>query len=145
MSKNRFAKAVAVAAGFVFLSAASGPARAQSIHPVAVQASNATRPAVQPKGDALPPNDFAGLNYTDAQKAEIDKIHRETESRKAAVAKDQHLTEDQKNAMLVGYTRMEYGESFKVLSPEQQKQVRQRLVARKASEQASQKKQPGRN
>jgi hypothetical protein len=85
------------------------------------------------------------LNYTDAQKAELDRIHRETESRKEAVAKDRHLTEDQKDAMLLGYTRIEYGEAFKVLSPDQQKQVRQRLAARKASDQASQKKQPGRN
>jgi Spy/CpxP family protein refolding chaperone len=145
MNKNRFAKAVAVASGFLFLSAAPGLARAQSILPVAVQASNAARPVTQPKGNALPPSDFDGLNYTDAQKAELDRIHRETESRKEAVAKDRHLTEDQKDAMLLGYTRIEYGEAFKVLSPDQQKQVRQRLAARKASDQASQKKQPGRN
>jgi hypothetical protein len=40
---------------------------------------------------------------------------------------------------------MEYNQAFQELSPEQKKQVRQRLLARKASDQAAQKKQPGRN
>jgi Spy/CpxP family protein refolding chaperone len=144
MNKNRFAKAVLVAAGCVFLCAVPGLAGTQSAQPVAVQSPNVARPGTQPKKDALT-NDFAGLNYTDAQKAELDKIHRETESHKGMVVKDQQLTEDQKNAMLVGYTRMEYTQAFKVLTPEQQKQVRQRLLARKASDQAAQKKQTGRN
>jgi Spy/CpxP family protein refolding chaperone len=145
MNKNRFAKALAVTAGFVFLCVAPGLAWEQSALPVTVQTSKAGRPGVQPKKDASPANDFAGLNYTADQKAKLDSIHRDTELRKAAVVNDKELTEDQKNAMLLGYTRMEYSESFKVLSPEQQKQVRQRLLARKASDQAAQKKQPGRN
>jgi hypothetical protein len=145
MNKDRFAKAVAVAAGFVFLCAAPEMARAQSAMSVAVQTPPAAAPGAQPKRNALPPNDFAGLNYTEEQKAALEKIHRETESLKATVEKDRQLTPDQKNAMLVGYTRMEYGQSYKVLSPEQRKQVRQRILARKASDQAAQKKQLTRN
>jgi Spy/CpxP family protein refolding chaperone len=144
MNKNQFAKAVAIAAGFTFLCAAPGLALEKSAPPVVAQ-TNATRPGTQQKKDALPADDFAGLNYTDAQKAELDKIHRETESRKEMVVKDRQLNSDQKDAMLLGYTRMEYAQAFKVLSPEQQKQVRQRLLARKASDQAAQKKQPPRN
>ena len=43
--------------------------------------------------------------------------------------------------MLLGYTRMEYGEMFKVLTPEQQKQVRQKIHARRAADQAARQKQ----
>jgi len=145
MNKNRFAKAVAVAAGFVFLCAAPGMVRAQGAMPVAVQTRNAVPPVAQPKGAHFPADDFAALNYTDDQKAEIDKIHRETESRKEAVKKDQKLTADQKDAMLLGYTRLERGEVFRVLSPAQQSQVRHRILARKAADQAPQKKQPSRD
>jgi hypothetical protein len=145
MNKNRFAKAVAVAAGFVFLCAAPGTARAQGVAmPVTVQARNAAPPGAQPKGGSLPQDDFAALNYTDDQKVEIDKIHREMEARKETVKKAPQLTADQKDAMILGYTRLERGEVFKVLSPAQQSQVRQRILARKAAEQA-QKKQPSRD
>jgi hypothetical protein len=146
MNKNRFAKALAIAAGFIFLSVAPGLAVEQNALPITVQTPKSPRPGVQPNKDTPPLDDFAGLNYTAEQKAKLDQIHRDTELRKAAVVNDQKLNEDQKNGMLVGYSRMEYSESFKVLSPEQQKQVRQRLLARKAADQAAQKKQqPGRN
>jgi Spy/CpxP family protein refolding chaperone len=93
----------------------------------------------------LPPNDFDGLNFTDEQKAEIDKIHRETESYKSIVAKDDKLTPDQKDAMLYGYTRLEIGRTFKVLTPEQQKEVRKRILARRAADQSAPQKQPQRH
>jgi hypothetical protein len=82
------------------------------------------------------------LSYTDEQKAQIDTIRQDTKSRKEVVAKDDKLTADQKDAMLLGYTRMEYGRIYKVLSPEQQRQVRQRIRARRTADQAAQKKQP---
>ena len=117
-------------------------ARADSARSGAVQTPGAISPSTQPMRAPLPPNDFAGLNLTDEQKAEIDKIHREIESNKSVVAKDEKLTPDQKDAMLLGYTRMEYGRTFKVLTPEQQKEVRQRIQARKAADQSAQKRQP---
>ena len=142
MSKNRFAKPVAVAAGLIFLWAAPGLTSAQSASPRPVETSKVASTGAQAKRDSLPPDDFAGLSYTDEQKAEIDKIRLDTKSRKAVVAKDEKLTADQKDAMLLGYTRMEYGRIYKVLSPEQQRQVRQRVRARRAADQAAQKKQP---
>jgi hypothetical protein len=145
MNKNRFAKPVSVAVGFVFLCAVPGLALVLSAPPDTVQTPKTASPGTRPKRDALPPDDFAALNYTDEQKAEIDRIHRETESHKAVVAKDEKLTADQKEAMLVGYTRMEYGLVYKVLSPEQRREVRQRLIARRAADQAAQKKQSLRN
>jgi len=44
--------------------ASSGPA----------QAPKMASPAAQTKKHTAPPDDFAGLNYTDEQKAEIEKI-----------------------------------------------------------------------
>lgn len=143
MNKNRVAKPVAVAAGFIFLCAAL--TRAQSSPPGQVHTAKAVSPSAQPTKTSVSPDDFAGLNYTDEQKAEIDQIRRDTKSRKDAVVKDEELTADQKDAMLLGYTRMEYGLVYKVLSPEQQRQVRQRILARRTADQAATKKQPPRN
>ena len=141
MSKNRFAIPVAVLLGFAFLFAVPGMIRADSTPKGAVQTPKVTSAGTRQKSDALPPDDFAGLSYTDEQKAELDKIHRDTESHRQAVINDNKLTADQKDAMLLGYTRMEYGLRFKVLSPEQKRQVRQRMQARRAADQTAQKKQ----
>ena len=142
MNKYRFTKPVAVAAGLIFLWLAPGLTRAQSAPPRSVQTSKVASTGAQANRNSLPPDDFAGLTYTDEQKAEIEKIRLDTKSRKAVVAKDDKLTADQKDAMLLGYTRMEYGRIYKVLSPEQQRQVRQRISARRAADQAAKKKQP---
>jgi Spy/CpxP family protein refolding chaperone len=142
MNNNRFAKTVAVAAGLIFLWVAPGLTRAQSASPRSVQISKVAPTGAQANRDSLPPDDFAGLSYTDEQKAEIEKIRLDTKSRKAVAAKDEKLTADQKDAMLLGYTRMEYGRIYKVLSPEQQRQVRQRIHARRAADEAAKKKQP---
>jgi|ERR1700719_2206848 len=141
MNKNRFAKPAAVAAGLIFVWAAPGLTCAQSAPPRPVQTSTLSSTGAQANKDSFPADDFAGLSYTDEQKAEIDKIRLDTKSRKAVVAKDEKLTSDQKDAMLLGYTRMEYGRIYKVLSPEQQRQVRQRVRARRTADQAAQKKQ----
>jgi hypothetical protein len=145
MSKNRFARQVTVVAGFIFLCAVPGIVRADNTQQGTAQAPKVVSPGAQQKSAALPPDDFAGLNYTDEQKSELDKIHRDTESHKEAVVKDEKLTTDQKNAMLLGYTRMEYGMRFKALSPEQKRQVCKRMLDRRAADQSAQKKRPPRN
>ena len=86
-------------------------------------------------------NIFKGWTTPLNRKQQIDKIHRDTETRKAAVEKDEKLNQDQKDAMLSGFTHLEYGAIFKVLTPEQQKQVREKIRARKAADEAAQKKQ----
>jgi hypothetical protein len=101
-------------------------------------------PGSLPKSDSLP-DYFAGLNYTDDQKAEIARIRHDIDTRRGAVAKDNNLTQDQKDAMIIGYTHLENGEIFKVLTPEQRRQVRQRLLVHNATEQAAQKKRPSAN
>lgn len=141
MNKNRFRKPLPVAAGFIFLCAAPGLTPAQSGPRPPAQTSSVASSRTQPKKNSLPPDDFAGLTYSDEQKAEIDKIHQATKARKDAVVKDERLNADQKDAMLQGYSRIEYGQVYKVLTPEQQIQVRQSVRARREVEQAAQKKQ----
>jgi Spy/CpxP family protein refolding chaperone len=145
VNKNRLTKTAVLAIGFIFLFAAAGPTRADSTPRKAVQASSAASPGSQTKRDAPPPDDFAGFNYTDEQRAEIDKIRQDTSARKRVVAKDETLNADQKEAMLLGYTRMEYGRIYRVLSPEQQKQVRQRMSSRRVADQAAARKKPPQN
>ncbi len=141
MNKNRIAESVAIATGFVFL-IAPALVHAQNAMPSVAHPPTVASHGPQAKSDSAPPDDFAGVNYSDTQKAQIDKIHRETESHKAVVAQDQKLNADQKNAMLVGYTRMEYGQVYRVLTPEQQRTVRQRMAARRQADMAAQRKVP---
>jgi len=141
MSRNRIAEPVAVAVGLMLLVAAPVWANTQSAQPVATNAPSATMPG-QSKVAATLEDDFAGLNYTDEQKAAIDRIHRDSATRKAVVAKDADLTPDQKDAMLVGYTRMEYGMIFRVLTPEQQREVRKKIQTRKVVQQTARAQKP---
>jgi Spy/CpxP family protein refolding chaperone len=145
MIRNKFANALGVAAGLVFIYALPSVARAYDTPSDSVRTLSADRPATQLGADASQVNYFAGLTYTDDEKAAIDKIHQDIEARKEAVVKDQKLDEDQKSAMIAGYTRIENAQIYKVLTPEQQKQVREKANARRASNQAAQKKQPPRN
>jgi len=143
MSKMQIPAIAAIAAFMLFCSPAL--VRADSARPGAVQARAALSPSAQQAKAPLPTDDFAGLSFSDGQKAEIDKIRRETESKKSIIAQDDKLTPDQKDAMLLGYTRLENGQIFKVLTPEQQKEVRQKVLARRAANQSVQQKQPPRH
>ncbi len=141
MNKIRFSARVTVAAGFLLLCAAPGRTRAQSTPPRPAQTHKAS-PAARPKNDAQPTDDFAGLKYTDDQKEKIDQIHQDTKSHMDLVVKDEKLSPDQKEAMLEGYRRLERGQVFKLLTPEQQREVRKRISARRAAEQEKKKKKP---
>src|SRR6267143_3573932 len=140
MNKNRFAKRLAVAAGFFFLCAAPGLTRAQSSPPTPVQTRRMTSPGVRPNSDTGHGGEFAGLTYTDDQKAKIDQIHQNTKARIDVVAKDEKLNAEQKAAMIEGLQRMERGEVFKALTTEQQATVRKAMLARRAAEQAEKQK-----
>ena len=83
-------------------------------------------------------DDFAGLKLTDEQKAKINQIHRDFQARADVVVKDEKLNPDQKAAMLEGYQRMERGQAYKVLTPEQQIEVRKKALARRAEAQKEQ-------
>src|ERR1700732_1256925 len=139
MLRNRLAASTAIATGLIFLLATPGPARGVGFSPSGSQVPTTATPASH--AAAVGEDDFAGLDLTDEQKAEIAKIHQGMEARKALVAKDTKLTSDQKDAFLLGYTRQEYGERFRVLTPLQQKLVRKKMEARRAADQASHAKQ----
>jgi len=140
MKKKRCPKPLTVAAGFILLCVAPGLIRAQMASPDPGQAPKMASPAAQAKKDSAPPDDFAGLNYTDEQRAEIEKIRLDTKKRREAVAKDEKLSAEQKDAMLLGYTRIEYGRIYQVLSLDQKRQV-QRIRARRTADDAARTKQ----
>src|SRR5258708_8937421 len=144
MNKNRFATMLTIAAGLIFLFAVPGTTRADSAPDGAMQTPTPASPRPLPKNDSLP-DVFAGLNYTDDQMAEIAMIRHGMEVRKDVVEKDHKLTQDQKDAMISVYAHLENVEIYKVLTPEQRRQVRQRLLARRAADQAAQKRQPSTN
>jgi Spy/CpxP family protein refolding chaperone len=145
MNTKRFAKSVAISAGLLILLAVQGLARAYGTPTGEVQTPTPATPGPQSDSSSSPAQYFQGLDYTPEQKAQIDKIHRDAEMRKATVEKDEKLNQDQKDAMLAGFTHLEYSAIFKILTPEQQKQVREKIRARKAADEAAQKKQAPQN
>src|SRR5271165_4699426 len=98
MKKNRFAKPMVVASAFVVLCTAPGLSRAQNAPPSAAPTPMAHPSRTQPKKGSVLEDDFAGLNYSDEQKTEIEKIHLNTKTLQDKVAKDDKLTGDQKDA-----------------------------------------------
>ncbi|HET7756973.1 MAG TPA: hypothetical protein VFK87_06935 [Steroidobacteraceae bacterium] len=116
--------------------------RAQGQAP-APPAPRATHPPVlRMKHVPDPMQDFAGLSYTPEQQAKIDQIHRDTQTRLDTVSRDAKLGPEQKDAMLEGYRRIERAQVFNVLTPEQQRQVRNRALERRtAAQKERQKKQ----
>ena len=141
MNQNRFAKRVALVAGFFFLCAGPVLTRAQSTGSYAAQTPATASPPARPKKDVPPTDYFAGLTFTDDQKAKIDEIHRNTKARMAVVDKDATLDAQQRGAMLDGYRRMENGQVFKLLTPEQQDAVRHKIQAERLAEREQKKKQ----
>lgn len=130
MKKNRFVKGLVAGAGFFFLSAAPSLTRAQSLPPAPAQTPRKVSPARVKKAPG-PMDDFAGLDYSDEQKAKISQIHEDMLARMETVRKDDKLSPEQKGAMIQGYQHMERGEVYKVLTREQQMIVRKRILTRR--------------
>jgi len=139
MNNNRFAKSLTLATGLTLLIGAPASSQAESVSQEVMRAPTPVSPAPLLKTNPLP-DYFSGLDYTDDQKAEIAKIRHNIDTRRSAVEGDDRLTQDQKDAMILGYTRLENGEIFKVLTLEQRRQVRQKLEARREAGQPAQKK-----
>ena len=142
MKMNRSAKQLVVGAG-LFVSAMPALVCAQSAPPAPVPTQPKIVHPVRGKKESGPMDDFAGLNYTDDQKARIAKIHEDMKERMDKVIKDEKLSPEQKGAMLQGFQHMERGEVYKVLTPDQREEVRKRILARHAEARKEQeKKQP---
>lgn len=142
MNKGRFAKAVPLAAGLFFLFTAPATISAQSSPTPPPSTAIPQRPSRPPRANQAPAatDIFAGLQYTEDQKAKISKIHEDIKSRVDAVIKDNKLSPDQKGAFLQGFERMERSEVYKVLTPEQQREVSKRMHALRQEEQKEQEK-----
>jgi hypothetical protein len=132
MNQGRFAKRAVAAAGFLFLCSVPGLTHTQGTPPPAQTPPMAPPPA-RPNRATVPTDDLAGLNFTDDQKARINKIHEDFMARMDTVIKDDKLSPDQKRAMLQGFQHMERGEVYRVLTREQQVEVRKRILARRAA------------
>ena len=117
-------------------------ARAQSDKPSPESTPPKPAPVARTRRVPSKGDDFAGLKYTDEQKEKIQEIHQNFKSRMDDVVKDKKLTADQRDAMLEGYVRMERGQVFNLLTPEQQKEVRERIRARRVAEQEAKKQSP---
>lgn len=131
MNKGRLAKPVAVAAGLFFLFSVPALIRAQSSAHVSTQIPDQTSPPARAKKAPVPTDIFAGLQYTEDQKAKIEKIRQDLKSRRDAVIKDDKLSPDQKDAFFQGFERMERSQIYEVLTPEQKTEVRKRLLAQR--------------
>lgn len=142
MNQNRMVKSFAMGAGLFFLCVAPAMTRAQTPSPP-VQVPQKTSPLARPNREPAPSDIFAGLTYTEEQKAKIDEIHQSFKTRLDAVAKDDKLRPEQRDAMVQGFQHMERREVYKVLTAEQQREVRKRIAAERAAARAeSQKRQP---
>ena len=131
MNKGRFAKPMAVAAGLFFLATVPALTRGQSSPTSPAEIPQTTSPLPRAAKAQRPTDIFAGLQYTEDQKAKIEKIRQDMNSRRDAVIKDGKLSPDQKDAFFQGFERMERREIYEVLTPEQKAEVSKRLAAQR--------------
>ena len=118
-------KRVVVASVFLFLLAASSLVGSQSNSSAPPATPHPPSPAAPAKGDTLP---LVGLKLTDDQKSKIAQIRHNTDARRQAVIKNEGLTQDRKETILQRLHRMETSEVFRVLTPDQQKEVQKRIM-----------------
>jgi Spy/CpxP family protein refolding chaperone len=132
MNKNTFVKRMLVGGGLLFLCVAPRLSLGQS-SPAGAAQFPLVKPTLNRRMTYISPTEYlAGLTLTDDQKAKINQIREETKSHLAALAKDQKLGPEVKDAMLGGYQRIENSKIFEVLTPEQQQQVRRRIATLRA-------------
>ena len=137
-NRNRVGKRVLVACGLLSLLVAPGLVGSQSNSSEAPATPHPASPAAPPKRDTHPVDDFAGLTFTDDQKAKIAQIRQNAKLRREAVVKNEKLTQGQKDVTLERLQSLENSEIFRVLAPDQQAEVTKRIMARHAAEQQAQ-------
>jgi Spy/CpxP family protein refolding chaperone len=143
MKEQRNKAGRAAVAGFLVLCAAPALSGAQTPPPAPPEARHPTIVSNSQMKPVDPMDDFRGLNFSAEQKARISKIHEDSRLRMHAVATDEKLSPEQRGSMIEGLQRMERGEVYKVLTPEQQTEVRKRVRARRAAAQKEREKKKG--
>jgi len=132
VENNRVVHGATIAVCVILLCAVQRSAHADTSSRHTMEIPNPALPGSQHL--ISPADDFAGLGLSDEQKSEIEKIRTNTEMHRGLVAKNPSMNSDQKDAMIEGYTRQEYTRIFRILTPIQQKIVRQRVMAHRAAE-----------
>jgi Spy/CpxP family protein refolding chaperone len=110
--------------GLVLSSGCTGPARAQQGGGSTAGHPSTGGPAVSGAGamSADTPEDDAGLNLTDEQKAQIKTIREDGKAQIVALGKDASLSEDAKQQKLKVIRKDIRRQVWGVMTPEQQKQ-----------------------
>jgi Spy/CpxP family protein refolding chaperone len=122
---------VLVASVFLFLFAASRLVGSQNNSSTAPATPHPASPAAPAKAGTLP---LDGLKLSDDQKTKIAQIRQNGELRREAIIKNDGLTQDRKETMLLRLHRMETSEIFRVLTPDQQKEVQKRIADQRTAE-----------
>jgi Spy/CpxP family protein refolding chaperone len=141
MIRNNITRQIAVAAGFLALSFAPGISRAQSNAQPAAQDQSQAAPAAPAQHEPRMHGAMKGLNLTDDQKAGMKKIHESTKAQLDAVNKDESLTADQREAKIHQLRHGARLQMVKLLTPEQQQQMRANVRALRASRREKQQQQ----
>ena len=141
MNRNRITKQIAVAAGLLALSFAPGISRAQSSSQPPAKDQSQSAPAAPAQREGRLHGAMKGLNLTDDQKAGMKKIHESTKAQLDAVNKDESLTADQKEAKIHQLRHGARLQMVKLLTPEQQQQMRANVRALRASRREKQQQQ----
>jgi Spy/CpxP family protein refolding chaperone len=126
---------VLVASALLLLLAGARLVGSQSNSSAAPSTPHTTSLAVPAKANTLP---LDGLKLTDDQKTRIAKIRQHSEARREAIIKNEALSQDRKETILQRLNLIEASEIFKLLTPDQQKEVQMRIADRHGSEQQEQ-------
>jgi len=142
MIRNSVTKQIAVAAGFLALTFAPGISRAQSSSQPPAQDQTQTAPAAPARHEGRMHGAMKGLNLTDDQKAQMQKIHESTKVQLDAVNKDESLSAGQKEAKIHQVRHGARMQMVKLLTPEQRQQMKANVRALRASRRERQQQQP---
>ena len=133
MNRNSLTKQIAIAAGFLALTFVPRISRAQSSSQPPAQDQSQATPAARERNEGKMHRAMQGLNLTDEQKTAMKKIHESTKAQLDAVNKDESLTADQKEAKIHQLRHGARLQMVKLLTPEQQQQMRANVRALRAS------------
>jgi Spy/CpxP family protein refolding chaperone len=142
MNRNSLTKQIAIATGLLALTFVPGITRAQSSSQPPAQDQSQAAPAAPERHEGRMHRAMQGLNLTVEQKTAMKKIHESTKAQLDAVNKDESLTADQKAAKIHQLRHSGRMQMVKLLTPEQQQQMRANVRAMRAAHREKQQQPP---
>ena len=136
-NRTRVGKRVLVASALLLLLAGPRLVGSQSNSPAAPSTPHRASPAAAANAETLP-LELEGLKLTDDQKTRIAKIRQHVEVRREAIIKNEALNQDRKETILQRLNLIEASETFRVLTPDRQKEVQKRIMDQRGAEQHEQ-------